>query len=366
MDDIYFKTVGRSDNQIGLIILNRPQALNALSHAMIRHIHKQLQDWAKVASIKAVFMRQSSPGRAFCAGGDIRAIYQEGLKDPQTAVAFFRDEYSLNNLIHQYRRLCGKPIISLIDGAWMGGGVGISLHGSLRIASENTIFSMPEANIGFFPDVGTSWVLARLEDGIGPYLALTTAWLNAADCLALGLATHLLPASAHDELMDHLEEKSHSTAFSGKKIRSLITAFCKRSNADGAFLAAGLDDKKRSLIAKVFQHDRALFCHQRLSEHPDNPLAQEWSQTMDRLCPLSLEIAVAAQRKARRLSFKNALEMEFHLSQYFTASGANLYEGVRALIIDKDKNPRWNPAHLDDITPQMLRAAFASQPHSLF
>src|SRR3990167_5470139 len=188
--DILFDTIQGDAGQIGIITLNRPQALNALNHTMITKLYQSLECWKADPHIQAVIIR-ASEGRAFCAGGDLRAVY-EGHRTPQPLAAFFQDEYALNRLIFHYP----KPYIALLDGITIGGGAGISIHGTYRIATKRLTFAMPETGIGFFTDVGGTYFLSHLPQHIGFYLGLTGARLNSDDCVELGLAQCQIAASS--------------------------------------------------------------------------------------------------------------------------------------------------------------------------
>src|SRR5579872_925135 len=182
ISEIAFEEISGRDDNLGLITLTRQSVLNALNQKMINAIDQQLKEWENANHIKAVVIR-AAPGRAFCAGGDVRSVYDRKLAQDPKIADFFRDEYGMNRRIHHYP----KPYIALMDGITMGGGVGISVHASHRVATERLVFAMPETGIGFFPDVGTTYVLPRLPDFIGMYLGLTGARLTLNDCLALGL-----------------------------------------------------------------------------------------------------------------------------------------------------------------------------------
>src|SRR5882724_2896923 len=187
------------EGALGHITLNRPKTLNALTHEMCASILAQLHEWAREPALNAVVI-DAVPGRAFCAGGDLRAIYETGRKNDGTAQAFFTTEYRMNGAVKHFP----KPYIALIDGIAMGGGVGVSVHGSHRVASENALFAMPEAGIGLYPDVGGSYFLPRLPGELGMYLALTGARIGPADMIYTGVATHFIPAAKFAAIVPRL------------------------------------------------------------------------------------------------------------------------------------------------------------------
>ncbi len=196
MSDILFEELSGRDGNIGLITLNRQKALNALNHQMFLDLNAQLAEWETADHIKAVIIR-AAEGRAFCAGGDIRYAFQKKLENDPTLPLFFRDEYQLNLRIFHYP----KPYIALLDGITMGGGAGISLHGSHRIGTERLVFAMPETSIGFYPDVGASYFLSRLPYKVGFYLGLTSARITYNDCFWLGLINYFVPQDDFSKLI---------------------------------------------------------------------------------------------------------------------------------------------------------------------
>jgi enoyl-CoA hydratase len=325
----------------GLVRLNRPKALNALTLGMVRALAAALERWERDPAITRIVIRGAGE-RAFCAGGDIRALYDQCRAGRQAeALAFWREEYMLNARI----KACRKPYVALVDGIVMGGGVGVSLHGSHRVAGERYAFAMPEVGIGFFPDVGATYALPRLPGRTGAWLAMTGAHIGRGDALALGLATHAAAADDFDAIVQDLasgepvdsvlarhaappEEAPHAAH------RTLIDAAFGR-NGVGAILAA-LDDDA-------------------------SDWARETAATIRTKSPTSLAIAFEQMRRGASLDFAGAMRTEFRIVSRIVF-GHDFPEGVRAAIIDKDQAPRWRPAGLGEIDPASIEAYFDPLP----
>jgi enoyl-CoA hydratase len=313
----------------GWMTLNRPKALNALSLSMIQGIAYHLKEWEKDVSIRGVII-EGAGGKAFCAGGDVRAVYEAkhkgnlGLCD-----AFFREEYTLNAHIHDY----SKPYISLIDGIAMGGGLGVSVNGSHRIVTEKALLAMPETGIGFFPDVGATHFLNALPDSIGMYLGLTGTRLQTGDALWLGLATHFIPSSSLGSFKEDLER--------GCDLKEALTTHTQPFDSKG-FLYHHQPDihnhfNKNSLqdILENLKGDSSSF-------------AQNTYNTLRAKSPTSLTVVFRQLKLGKALSFHDQMKLEFRLCQHLIL-GHDFSEGIRAVLIDKDHLPRWNPAELDDL-----------------
>lgn len=337
--EILFEIRGR----LGLVTLNRPQALNALTFAMVRALDAELRRWAADPAIAAVAIRGQGH-RAFCAGGDIRAIYdlaQQGRT--HEAVAFWRTEYVLNALIHDYP----KPYVALIEGIVMGGGVGVSILGSHRVVAEKVTFAMPEVGIGFYPDVGATYFLPRLPRRAGLWLALTGARIGAADCLALGLATHHVPAARFDDVIAAL---AHGAAVDttlgvlaadiGSAPVAQNLAAIERLFAGGSVEAilAALDAEAKGGMAADF--------------------AAEAAAAIRTKSPTSLKIAFAQMRRGAGLDFRSAMRTEFRLASRILER-PDMVEGVRAVVVDKDNAPRWRPDTLAAVDDAAVAAMFA-------
>jgi enoyl-CoA hydratase len=335
--EILFETRGR----LGLVTLNRPQALNALNLPMVRLLDPQLRAWAADPAIKAVAIRGAG-GRAFCAGGDIRALYdlgRAGRKDE--GIAFWREEYALNHLIRHYP----KPYIALIEGIVMGGGVGLSVHGSRRIAAEKITFAMPEVGIGFFPDVGATYFLPRLRQHAGTWLALTGTRLALADALALGIVTHHVPAARFDHLIAALTD--------GEAIDALL-------HREAAAVGSGEVLDHLAAIERLFSGAsvEAILAALDAETGADADFARKAAATIRTKSPTSLKLAFAQMRRGAQADFAECLRIEFRLASRIL-DGADYYEGVRAVVIDKDNAPRWQPSRLENVSDEDIERYFA-------
>jgi enoyl-CoA hydratase/carnithine racemase len=335
----------------GLITLDRPRALNALSLEMVRELTAALLAWRDDPRIERVGVRgmgKDGPFGAFCAGGDIRFFHQAVLAGDPRLEDFFTEEYTLNHLIHGYP----KPYVVFMDGIVMGGGMGISAHGSdasLRIATERTKMAMPETNIGLFPDVGGGWFLARCPGRLGEYLALTGEAITGGDAVAAGLADGLLPAeelaAAWDSLADRdsferLRERVHQAT------PQASTLAARRLDIDRFFGLPGVGEIVQALEAN------------------GGEWAVQTAALLRRGSPLMLHVTLEHLRRARHMTLAHDLRMErdmvrhcFHLRP---GAESETFEGIRALVIDKDQAPRWKPARIEEVTPEMVQAFFAS------
>jgi len=339
-------------NRIGLLILDRPKALNSLSLDMVRALTQTLLAWRSDDEVCAVFIRSTSE-RAFCAGGDIRFFYEAGSKTPQGGSAlledFFTEEYALNYLIHHYP----KPYVALMDGIVMGGGMGIAQAGAanrMRIVTERTRMAMPEVNIGMFPDVGGSFFLSRAPGQIGAYLGVTGETIEAADALYAGLADVFVPSDRIPALIDFI------VSFEGADIRDAIRDFTMpfRTQADpaGSRLAA-----QRAVIDRHFAHDDVAAIVSSLKQDA-SPFAGETLAVMGKRSPLMMCVTLSQLRRGANMSIADCLRMERTMVRRSFEHGEVL-EGVRALAIDKDNAPRWNPARLEDVSAEAIDSFFA-------
>ena len=324
----------------GLITLNRPQALNAVTHDMVRSLARQLAEWADEPSVLRVIVTAAG-GRAFSAGGDLRSLYELGRAGRyEEALAFWRDEYRLNVFIKRYR----KPYVALIDGLVMGGGVGVSVHGSHRVAGDGFRFAMPEVGIGFFPDVGATWFLPRLEGELGTYCALTGDRLDAVDASCSGIATHRVQSSALPDLLEAL-----CTAVS---VDAILGAF--RQPADD-----GTVTRQRYAINRLFRADRIEDILTALdAEKEAADFARSAATAIRGKSPLSLKIALAQLRRGGGLDFDECMRMEFRVVSR-VVRGHDFYEGIRAVIVDKDQAPQWRPPTLAAISDAEVDRHFA-------
>jgi enoyl-CoA hydratase len=334
--EILFSEISGKDGNIGLITLNRPAVLNALNHNMIIAMTKHLSAWQHDHHIKAVII-DANGDRAFCAGGDLR--HTHSALEP-----FFRDEYLLNQLIFHYT----KPYIALLDGITMGGGVGISIHGSHRVVSEKVLFAMPETGIGFFPDVGGTYFLPRLQNRTGYYLGLTGARIKSDDCVMLGIAQHKVPHASFGALRDALV----NTAF-GADPKSSVTNIINQFSVvpEAASLTPHLlqlnDWFAKPSVEEIIE----------TLESVDHPFAVETVAMLVKKSPASLKVTLAALQRGQQLSFDDCMKMEYHLVCQFLKEH-DFAEGIRAVIIDKDLQPKWQPATLAAMTPAMVNAYF--------
>lgn len=338
--DILFERRGAA----GLITLNRPQALNAVTHGMVLALRAQLDAWGDDPAITRVVIR-AAQGRAFSAGGDIRALYDLGKASRRhEALQFWRDEYPLNAAIKSFR----KPYVALIDGIVMGGGVGVSVHGSHRVAGDRYTFAMPEVGIGFFPDVGATWFLPRMPGELGAYCALTGERFGIADAVAAGIATHRIPSARFDALLDGLagtvSVDALLSAFSEPAGEGPIMA--KRGAIDRLFAGGSVEDILTALDSET------------LSSAADAEWAGQTAATIRAKSPISLKLALAQVRRGKTYDFATCMRAEFRIvSRVIEAH--DFYEGVRAVIVDKDNKPRWLPATLGEVSATQVERHFA-------
>ncbi len=322
MAEILFDVLG---TQLGVITLNRPEALNALTQSMCSAMDEQLIRWEQDPAIKTVVVRAQDKG--FCAGGDIRQIYQNGLRGDPHVLEFFKDEYQLNRRIYHY----SKPYIALLDGLTFGGGVGISVHGSYRIATEKTLFAMPETSIGFFPDVGGSYFLPRLPGRLGFYLGLTGARLKAGDLISTGIATHYVDRNQLDDLVKALAQFEFNDDLKSS-IEHCLALYAGAPEP-------GTLNTVRTDIDHCFNHNSIEAIISALQEKNS-----DWAQTtlnaLQQSSPTSLNVTLRLLEKGADLDFDDCMAMEYIVTQHFLKH-PDFYEGVRAKLIDKDQNPRW-------------------------
>lgn len=325
----------------GFVLLNRPKALNALNLSMVRELARALDAWEHDAAVTRIVVTGAGE-KAFCAGGDIRSLHDLGKAGQyDEMLAFWREEYILNARIQSYP----KPYIALVDGIVMGGGVGLSLHGSHRVAGERWLFAMPEVGIGFFPDVGATYALPRLPDQAGTYLALTGDRVGQADALALGLATHAVPSARMAELAEALTGT--------EPVDATLARFAvdpgpgklapERATIAHCFGAATLPEVLGRLDAKAAA---------------GNAFAARALATIRAKSPISVAIAFEQMRRGVSLGFAEAMQLEFRIVSRIPR-GHDFYEGVRAVVIDKDQAPCWRPQTLEELDPAAVAAYFA-------
>lgn len=322
---------------LGHITLNRPKALNALTYAMCEEITQLLVDWEKDKNIGAVLI-DGEGERAFCAGGDVILLHDSGKAGDKRAENFWRIEYALNELIHRY----SKPYITLIDGFVMGGGVGLSVHGRLRVAGNKTVFAMPETGIGYFPDVGGTYFLPRLGMDMGQWLGLTGARLDVGQSCHVGVANAYVPSDQHGELIEALGAAALDGSDSA--VANIMKGFVKSPPAceliPGAVKAFG--EKTVPAILRALDNDGSEW-------------AQKQALNIRRKSPLAMSVTFEALRRGAKMDFKEVMTQELDISLNFLKT-QDFYEGIRAQLIDKDRKPKWSHASVNDVTePQVQR-----------
>ncbi|MBP2477816.1 enoyl-CoA hydratase [Crossiella equi] len=335
MNDVLIRVEGG----VGRITLNRPKAINALSDEMLLEMAAALRGWATDDSVRVVLL-DGAGERGLCAGGDIRSIHEATRTGDTGPIEFWREEYRLNAAIARYP----KPYVAFMDGLVMGGGVGVSAHGSVRVVTERTSIGMPEVSIGFIPDVGGTWLLAHTPGELGTHLALTGTRIGAADAILCGLADQYVPSAALPELAALPAE------------RLLVEIAGRAEAAPAGQLAADREwidtcyaaDTVEQILANLYAHG--------------HPGAEAAAKEIQAKAPTAVKVTLRALREARRLaSLEDALNLEHRLvSKFLTAP--DLAEGIRAAVIDKDRNPRWNPATLAEVDAATVDSYFVEQP----
>jgi len=342
--DILFEKRGRC----GLVTLNRPSVLNALSYGMIALIEERMIEWAGDADTYGVVL-EAAPGPAFCSGGDLKALYAWKQAGKTAGILEnYASEYQHNWTLDRFT----KPHVSLMDGYVFGGGVGISLYGTHRVAGENYRFAMPEVAIGFFPDVGATHFLSRMPGQIGLYLALTGYQINRADAYELGLLTHCI---------------------TGQEFDAIRTAMCEADPIDPVLDGRHVDPGPSALLRMrevIDQHFspgsvEEIFGSLDSEAGPQAEWARETARIMRKHSPLSLKVAYRQVRRSGSPSLEEALELEGGIARHFL-TGEEFYEGIRALLIDKDKSPQWPSVSLERISEEMVEAYFTPAREGAF
>ena len=327
----------RQEGGLGRITLMRPSALHALNTPMCGDILAAVTAWAADPSIHLLLIDHQDGTRGFCAGGDIRMLAESGAGDATEAREFFRTEYRMNAALEAFP----KPILSIIDGVTMGGGVGLSVHGSHRVATERTVFAMPETGIGLFPDVGGGWFLPRLGGELGTWLALTGARLKGADVAAARIATHYLPS----ELVPALSRQIEAADFSAGAADLLneILSRLTHARAQASF------EPYREAIDRCFRFDAAEDILAALDAE-DTDWARTEAATLRAKSPETVKVALRQLREGRAAdTFEDSMRMEFRIG-WRKVQSADFLEGVRAVIVDKDNAPKWSPSRLEDVS----------------
>lgn len=349
-DEVLFEEISGNGGNLGVITLNRPAVLNSLSHKMIVAMHAKLKTWLDDTNIKAVVVRPTE-GRAFCAGGDLRLTYDRARANNPKMTEFFYDEYHLNRFIHHYP----KPYIAFLNGITMGGGVGISIHGSHRVATEKLLFAMPETGIGFFPDVGGTFFLPRLPGRLGYYLGLTGARIKTEDCVGLGITQHQVAEKDLPELLSALAKQAFS-ADAKSSVTQVINQFKVASQPsvllqqqdiiDTAFAAGSMEE-----ILQTIHHRSEQVC-------------QDAAVMLSKKSPTSLKITLRALDEGKHLDFDTVMRHEYRLTCRFL-QGHDFPEGIRAVIIDKDQKPVWKPGTLLEVTREDVEKYFSPMAEEL-
>ena len=322
---------------LGRLVLNRPRAINALNHSMVRILAAALVDWESDDAVRTVLL-SGAGDRGLCAGGDIVAIYTAVRDGRDDAVRFWADEYALDAAIARYP----KPHVALMDGLVLGGGIGLSAHGGIRVVTERTRIGMPEVSIGFFPDVGGTYLLARSPGELGTHLGLTGGTASGADAIALGFADHFVPSERLPELAAALETRGAD---------DVIAEFAVEP-PPSELLA------QRPWIDELYAGDDAEAIVERLTGSHESA-AQEAAATIRSKSPTSVAVTLAALRRAAVLdSLEAALDQDYRVATRISL-GTEVIEGIRAQVIDKDRNPRWSPATLAGVTADAVEEYFA-------
>ncbi|WP_338427154.1 enoyl-CoA hydratase/isomerase family protein [Sphingopyxis kveilinensis] len=332
------------DGRVGRLSLNRPKAIHALNLAMCQAMIDALLKWRADDAVEAVIIDHSE-GRGFCAGGDIRMLAESGAKDGEEARTFFHTEYRLNHLLFTYP----KPVVAFMDGITMGGGVGISQPAKYRVATEHTRFAMPETGIGLFPDVGGGWYLPRLEGRVGVFLALTGARLDGAECLALGLATHYLPS-------EKLAEAKERVAAHPDRIGGILGELSV--TAPPADITLHIDKINRLFASDTYEEILAAL------DADGGDWATKQRDMLGTKSPQTCKVALRQLKEGGEMhDFAAQMVQEYAIGSRVVQMH-DFIEGVRALIIDKDNSPKWDPPTPEAVTDDWIDAIFAPLPEN--
>ncbi|MGV1988257.1 enoyl-CoA hydratase/isomerase family protein [Agrobacterium sp. 22-221-1] len=332
----------------GIIRLNRPKAINSLTLPMVRDLFQALQRFEEDADISCVVLTGEGD-RGLCAGGDVRIIHDLGKAGDPQVLDFWREEFPLNYRIARF----GKPYIALMDGIVMGGGVGISAHGSHRIVTERTKLAMPETGIGYFPDVGGSWLLPRAPGECGIWLGLTGNAVTAANAIYAGFADYLVPSDRLDGLVQDLSQAADIDS-----IEMVIAAHAVEAGEDVLSI-------NRDIIDATFRFDTVEEIFAALSARQD-AFSRETLEVLQKRSPTSLKLTLKLLRLGREsASLIECLEREFAAGREILRQH-DFYEGVRAALVDKDRNPRWQPARLEEVREEDIAPYFAAHSGNLF
>ncbi|KAI9012215.1 ClpP/crotonase-like domain-containing protein [Hyaloraphidium curvatum] len=349
------EVVARKLGSARLLILNRPKALNALSTGMCTEMAKFIGEWNQQDLAKTIIICSAPDARAFCAGGDIKTVVLDAQKgDLASALAFFDEEYILDHMIATIE----TPVISIMDGITMGGGVGLSVHAPIRIATERTLFAMPETAIGFFPDVGGSFFLPRLDGEIGTYLGLTGKRLKGIECLFAGIATHYVPSARVEALVRRLGEVEGNLGV----VESVVEEFAAEAPTKEQWLSWSLSGDARRTIDSCFSANTVEEILQRLSKD-GSPFALETLATLEKMSPTAMKVSLRAARKGEQMDVAEVFGMEFRLCREFVDfenNSPDLATGVTAVLITKQPDPAWTPplSAIDTITDKYVEQTY--------
>ena len=347
-DEIILERIGSA----GVIRLNRPKALNSLNLAMVRSIRQALEAFAEDPAVGAVVVAGNGE-RGLCAGGDIRVLYDMGKAGDPEATRFWQEEFPLNYAISRYP----KPYVVLMDGITMGGGVGLSAHGSHRIVTERTRLAMPETGIGYFTDVGASWLLPKAPGEAGTWMGLTGLEVAAADAIYAGLADACIHSDRLPALMEALGNVNAADA-DAERVDTVISRFTVPAGES-------LLEQNQAVIDRCFRFDRVEDILEALSRE-ESPFAEHSYETIRKRSPTSLKLTLRLLRAGRGSSgLVECLEREYRAGVEILRNH-DFYEGVRAAIIDKDRNPRWSPATLDEVGSETIDRYFGGKHGTLF
>jgi len=326
------------ENGVGVVTLNRPKAINSLNHVMVTGLAEALTAWENDDNIRAVLLTGAGE-RGLCAGGDVVAIYHSAKAGDDDARNFWHDEYLLNAHIGRY----SKPYVALMDGIVMGGGVGVGAHGNVRVVTEKTKLGMPEVGIGFIPDVGGTYLLSRAPGQLGIHAALTGAPFSGADAIALGFADHFVPQADLPAFKDTVISDGPDAALAAYAQQPPASDLVAQRNWIDECYAAGT-------VADILANLRG---------HAAEP-ARAAADLIATRSPIALTVTLEAVRRVAELStLEEALRQEFRVS-VASLKSHDLVEGIRAQLVDKDRNPQWSPATLADCTPEAVAAYFVS------
>ncbi|MBU8879780.1 enoyl-CoA hydratase/isomerase family protein [Bacillus sp. FJAT-29790] len=333
----------------GWVILNRPKALNALSLQMVTDIYHQLKEWSTNDDVSLVCIKSQSE-KAFCAGGDVRAICETAKMNPSSMIPkeYFATEYKMDLLIHEYP----KPVLAFMDGIVMGGGVGLSVGAQFRIITEKTKWAMPEMNIGFFPDVGANYFLNQMPGKIGIYLALTSNVIKGGDILYTNAADYYMESSKLCELENFIKNNVWKKETASERLKQYLEPICLKVDT----LLRNLDEKK---INQHFKFETVEQIIESLEESAST--GDEWAEktrnTLLSKSPTSLKVTLELMRRGKEKTLKESFEMDVHVALNFLHT-PDFFEGVRAVLVDKDHSPKWQPDSLDGVSETYIQEFF--------